>query len=76
MYLQLRDQQLKTILCIYIYIDLYQNFITASQKSTVDPHTNKKKQSRQDTKDSHQTTKENKREERKKKRQQKQIKNN
>ena len=35
MYLQLRDQQLKTI--SYIYIDSYQNFrITANQKSTID----------------------------------------
>ena len=35
MHLQLRDQQLKTI--IHIYIDSYQNFrITANQKSTID----------------------------------------
>ena len=48
MKLQLRDQQLKTILCVYIYthIPLYQNFrVTVSQKSTNDTHTNEKNHS-------------------------------
>ena len=41
-----RDQELKTIL--YIYGLLYQNFrVTANQKFTVDTHTNKKKQSKE-----------------------------
>ena len=49
MNLQLRIQQLKTI----SYIDSYQNFrITAYQKSTIDTHTNKKKQVKYNTKDS------------------------
>ena len=57
-HLQLRDQQLKTIL--YIYGILHQNFmVTANQKSTMDTHTNRKKQSKQNTKDSHQTTRTN-----------------
>ena len=30
--------------------------VTANQKSTIDMHTNKKKQSKHNTKDSHQTT--------------------
>ena len=61
MHLQLRDQQLKTIL--YIYRLLYQNLrVTANQKSTIDTHTNKKNQLKYNTKDSHQTTRgENKR---------------
>ena len=46
MYLQLRDQQFKTI--SYIYRLLYQNFgITANQKSTIDTQINKKKKSTQ-----------------------------
>ena len=57
MYLQLRDQQLKTI--SYVYRLLYQNFrVTANQKSTIDTQTNKKKQSKYNTKYSHQTTRE------------------
>ena len=69
-HLRLRDQQLKTIL--YIYRLLYQNFrVTANQKSTIDTHTNKKKQLKYNTKASHQTT----REEGKKKEQQTQIQN-
>ena len=61
MHLQLRDQQLKTIL--YINRLLYQNFrITANPKSIIDTHTNKKNQLKYNTKDSHQTTRgENKR---------------
>ena len=61
MHLQLRDQQLKTIWCIYRL--LYQNFrVTANQKSTVDTHRNKTNQLKYNTKDSHQTTRaENKR---------------
>ena len=35
--------------------------VTTNQKSTIDKHTDKKKQSKHDTKDSGQTTKENKR---------------
>ena len=60
-YLQLREQQLKTI--SYTYRLLYQNFrITANQKSTIDTQTNKKNQLKYNTKDSHQTTRgENKR---------------
>ena len=54
-HLQLRDQQLKTIL--YIYRLLYQNFrVTANQKSTIDTQTNKKNQLKYNAKDSHQTT--------------------
>ena len=70
-HLQLRNQQLKTISCIYI--DSCQNFrVTANQKSIIDTETNKKNQLKFNTKDSHQTT----REERKKKDQQKQIQSN
>ena len=65
MHLKLRDQQLKTIL--YIYRLLYQNFmVTTNQKSVIDTHTNKKKQSKQNVKDSHQITREQKRKGRKK----------
>ena len=53
MYLQLRDQRLKTI--SYIHTLLYQNFrITANQKSTMDTQT-KNNQLKYNTKDSHQT---------------------
>ena len=64
-HLQLKDQPLKTIsymymyMCIYIYVKtlLYQNFrVTANQKSTIDTHTNKKKQSNYNTKDTYQST--------------------
>ena len=55
MHLQLRDQQLKTIL--YMYRLQYQKFrATSNQKSTIDTHTNKKKQLKYNTKDSHQST--------------------
>ena len=55
MHLQLRNQQLKTILCIYRL--LYQNFrITVNQKSTSDTQTNKKNQLKYNTKESHPTT--------------------
>ena len=38
MHLKLREQQLKTILCIYRL--LYKNLmVTANQKSTIDTHT-------------------------------------
>ena len=54
MHLQLRDQQLKTIL--YVYRLLYQNFrLTANKKSTIDTQTNKKNQLKYNTKDSHHT---------------------
>ena len=61
MHLQLRDQQLKKILCIHRL--LHQNFrITTNQKSTIDTQTNKKNQLKYDTKGSHQTRRgENKR---------------
>ena len=61
MHFQLRDQQLKTILYVYIYthILLYQNYRgTANQKCTIDIHTNKKNQLKCNTKDSHQITRE------------------
>ena len=47
----------------YTYILLYRNFrVTANQKSTIHTHTNKKKQSKYNTKHSHQTRRgENKR---------------
>ena len=55
MHLQLRVQQLETILCIYRL--LYQNVrVTANQKSTIDTQTNKKNQLKYNTKASHQTT--------------------
>ena len=58
MHLQLRDQKIKTILYICVYRLLYQNFtVTANQKSVIDIHTNKKKQSTH-IKDSHQTSRE------------------
>ena len=46
-HLQLRDQQFKTILCVYIYTHthrlLQRNLmVTANQKSTIDIQTNKK----------------------------------
>ena len=65
-HLQLRDQQLKTIL--YIYRLQFQNFrVTANQKSTIDTQTNKKNQLKYNTKESHQTRRgENKRREGKK----------
>ena len=57
MHLKLRGQQLKTKL--YIYRLLYQNLIvTTNQKSTIDRHAKKKKQSKHNTKDSQQITRE------------------
>ena len=74
MHLQLRDQQLKTILDMYRL--LYQNFrVTASQKCTIDTHTNKKNQLKYNTKESHQIRIGENREG-KKKEQQKQIQSN
>ena len=44
---------------LYTYKLLYQNFmVTANQKSTIDTHRNKKKQSIHNSKDSYQTTRE------------------
>ena len=64
MHLKLRDQQFKTILCIYRL--LYQNLMgSANQKTAIDLHTNKKKQSKHNAKDNPQITGE-KKEERKK----------
>ena len=72
MHLQLRDNNLKQS-CIYAYRLLYQNFVvTANLKSTIDTHTNKKKQFNYTTKDNYQTT----REQWKKEAQQKQTPNN
>ena len=57
MHLKLRDQQLKTIL--YIYRLIYQNLMgTANQKSTIDTHTKKKKESKHNTKVNYQITRE------------------
>ena len=57
MHWKLRDQQLKTIL--YIYRLLYQNLMgTTNQKSTIDTHTKKKKQTKHSTKDRHQIIRE------------------
>ena len=54
-HLQLRDQQLKTIL--YIYRLLYQNFeVTANIKSTKNTHTNMKNQLKYNAKHSHKAT--------------------
>ena len=62
MHLKLGDQQVKTIM--FTYRLLYQNLIvTTSQKSTIDIHTKKKKESKHNTKDSHQITREQKRKE-------------
>ena len=64
-----RDQELQTIL--YTHQLLYQNLmVTANQKSTIDTHTDMKKQSKHNIKDSHLNHK--RREEGKKKDQQKQ----
>jgi len=65
----LRDQQFKTIL--YIYIDSY--IKTSCKPKVSNRYTNLRKQSKQNTKDSHRTTREQKRE---KKDQQKQAQNN
>ena len=73
MHLQLRDQQLKTIL--YMYRLLNQNFrVTANQKSTIDTQTYKKNQLKYSTKDSHQTTRGENKRRRKEKEQQKKSK--
>ena len=58
MHLKLRDHKLKQS-CIYIYRLLYQNLmVTANQKSTIDIHTKKKKESKYNTKNSHQIARE------------------
>ena len=57
MHLKLKDQQPKMIL--FIYRLLYQNpMVTTNQKSTIDTHTKKKKESKHNTKVSHQITRE------------------
>ena len=57
MHLKLGDQQLKTN--IYRERLLYQNLrVTAKQKSMIDIHTKKKKESKHNTRDSHQITRE------------------
>ena len=59
MYLQLREQQLKTI--SYTHTLIYQNFRITANQNTIETHTNNKNQLKY-TKDSHQTTRgENKR---------------
>ena len=62
MHLQLRDQQPKTISCIYIYRLTSKLQSNCKPKTTVDTQTNKKNQLKYNTKDSHQTRRgENKR---------------
>ena len=57
MHLKLKDQHLKALL--FIYRLLYQNLrVTANQKSTIDTHTRKKKESKHNTKVSHKITRE------------------
>ena len=57
MHLKLKDQHYKTIL--FIYRMLYQiHMVTTNQKSTIDTHTKKKKESKHNTKVSHQITRE------------------
>ena len=56
MHLKLRDQQLKAIM--YMYILLYQNLtVTVNEKSIIDTHANKKKESKQNIKERQQITK-------------------
>ena len=56
-HLKLRDQQFKT--STYIYRQLYKNLmVAAKQKSIIDIHTKKKKESKHNVKDSHQITRE------------------
>ena len=64
MHLKLRDKQLKTIM--HIYRLLYKNLmVTTIQKSIVDIHTKKKKESKHNTKDSHKIIREQKKGEKK-----------
>ena len=57
MHLKLKKTAFKTIL--YIYRLLYQNLmVTTNQKSTIDTHTQKKKESKHNTKVNHQITRE------------------
>ena len=61
MYIYIHTWLYKIVILLYIhtYILLYLSFmVTANQKSTIDTHTNKKKQSKHNTKESHQTTRE------------------
>ena len=75
MHLRLRDEQLKTIL--YIYRLLHENItVTTNQKSTIDIHTKKKKESKHNTKDSHQITREGNKKGREEKQRTKRSKNN
>ena len=67
MHLKLRDQQLKTITYTYIHMHthvhilLYRNLmVTTNQKSIIDTHTKKRKESKHNIKDSHQITREDK----------------
>ena len=72
MHLKLRDQQLKTITYTYIHMHthvhilLYRNLmVTTNQKSIIDTHTKKRKESKHNIKDSHQITREDKKKEQK-----------
>ena len=57
MHLRLRDQQLKTI--TYVYRLLYKNLmVTANEKSIIDTHTEKKKESKHNTAGNHYITRE------------------
>ena len=57
MHFKLKDQQLKTTL--FIHRRLCQNFmIVTNQKSTIDTHAKKKKESKHNTKFNHQITRE------------------
>ena len=75
MHLKLRDQQLKAI--IYIYDCCKKNLmVTTNQKSIIDIHTKKKKESKHNTKDSpHQITREQKKKKGKKRTYKKQTQN-
>ena len=73
------DQQLKTIMCVYVYVYiyalLYQNIMVATnQKPTVDIHISTRKQPKHSAKDSE--PQENKKRKGRKKDHQKQIQNN
>ena len=58
MHLQLRDQQLKTIMYICVCIHSYVKTSWKLQTKNLDTHKNKKKQSKHNAKGSHQTTRE------------------
>ena len=45
MHLQLRDQQLKAILCVYIDFYIKTSWLSQTKKSVIDSHTNNKSNS-------------------------------